>query len=65
MYKRQVPEERPRSVAPDDDPEFLAKLAKDNSDNADFLKKWEDDLKRREQELRDPGEGDESETPKA
>ena len=34
-------------VAPDDDPEFLARLDRDT------LKAWEDDLRRREQRLRD------------
>ncbi|HVU72166.1 MAG TPA: PLD nuclease N-terminal domain-containing protein [Mycobacteriales bacterium] len=40
-------------VAPDDDPEFLARLDRDT------LRAWEDDLRRREQKLRDsdaPGE---------
>lgn len=46
--------ERPRPAprAPDDDPEFLASLKKPNSDHEDLLKKWEEDLKRREEELR-------------
>lgn len=46
--------ERPRPTprAPDDDPEFLASLKKPNSDHEDLLKKWEEDLKRREEELR-------------
>lgn len=38
-------------VAPDDDPEFLARLRQQNQDS-DLLKRWEDDLKRREEELR-------------
>ncbi|GAA0662767.1 PLD nuclease N-terminal domain-containing protein [Kitasatospora atroaurantiaca] len=47
--------ERPggRSVAPDDDPEFLASLKKDNGRHEDMLKQWEADLRRREDELRD------------
>ena len=36
-------------VAPDDDPEFLARLDRDT------LKRWEDDLRRREQQLREDG----------
>jgi hypothetical protein len=45
---------RPR--APDDNPEFLAKLKKDNSDHERLLRTWEDDLRRREEQLRD-GDG--------
>ena len=40
---------RPRSVAPDDDPEFLRGL-----DHAELLRRWEEDLKRREKDLRKP-----------
>jgi hypothetical protein len=43
---------RPRSVAPDDDPEFLKNLARSNRDDEDLLRRWEDDLRRREDELR-------------
>lgn len=45
---------RPRP--PDDNPEFLASLKKDNSDHERILRAWEDDLRRREERLRD-GEG--------
>ncbi|KQV18598.1 MULTISPECIES: PLD nuclease N-terminal domain-containing protein [unclassified Kitasatospora] len=46
-----------RQVAPDDNPEFLASLKKDQSDrDAELLKQWELDLRRREEELRDKGE---------
>jgi len=41
---------RPR--APDDDPEFLAKLRQDSSDHERMLSQWEADLRRREAELR-------------
>lgn len=41
---------RPR--APDDDPEFLASLKADNADHERMLKQWEEDLRRREEELR-------------
>jgi len=41
---------RPR--APDDDPEFLAKLKADNSDHERMLRAWEEDLRRREERLR-------------
>ncbi|MGV9265281.1 PLD nuclease N-terminal domain-containing protein [Kitasatospora sp. NPDC003701] len=47
--------ERPRGgrpLAPDDDPEFLASLKKDNKQHEDMLKQWEADLRRREEELR-------------
>ncbi len=46
--------ERPRRTprAPDDDPEFLATLKKSNTEHEDLLKRWEEDLKRREDELR-------------
>ncbi|MGW4647132.1 PLD nuclease N-terminal domain-containing protein [Kitasatospora sp. NPDC004289] len=41
-------------VAPDDNPEFLASLRKQQADqDAEHLKQWEADLRRREQELRD------------
>ena len=45
--------ERPRSVAPDDDPEFLRKIdEKKKREDEDMLRRWEDDLKRRENDLR-------------
>ncbi|MGH2806481.1 MAG: PLDc N-terminal domain-containing protein [Actinomycetota bacterium] len=43
-----------RAVAPDDDPQFLARL----DDEAKRLRTWEDDLKRREDEMRRREEGD-------
>ncbi|MEV6974720.1 PLD nuclease N-terminal domain-containing protein [Kitasatospora sp. NPDC093806] len=49
-----------RPLAPDDDPEFLASLKKNNNEHEDMLKQWEADLRRRENELRgkeDPEEG--------
>lgn len=42
---------RPRR-APDDDPDFLAKLAP-QTDHERLLRQWEADLRRREAELRD------------
>ncbi len=42
-----------RSVAPDDDPEFLRGLAKAKRDDEELLRRWEADLRRREEELRD------------
>ena len=44
------------TLAPDDDPRFLAQL----DDRAKKLSAWEEDLKRREDELRRRDEGDES-----
>jgi hypothetical protein len=41
--------ERPRSTAPDDDPEFLRSLRKDDEE---LMRRWEADLRRREDELR-------------
>ncbi|MCB0912007.1 MAG: PLDc_N domain-containing protein [Propionibacteriaceae bacterium] len=46
----QPPRQRPK--APDDDPEFLATLKRSNTDHERMLKQWEDDLRRREEELR-------------
>ncbi|BFV58665.1 PLD nuclease N-terminal domain-containing protein [Kitasatospora sp. CMC57] len=52
-----------RQVAPDDNPEFLASLKKDQRDrDAELLKQWEADLRRREDELRDKGDGEAGET---
>lgn len=51
----QVAGARPRDgrpLAPDDDPEFLASLKKDDKQHEDMLKQWEADLRRREEELR-------------
>ena len=45
--------ERPRPVAPDDDPAFLRKIEQQRrQDDADLLRKWEEDLKRREDDIR-------------
>jgi hypothetical protein len=45
--------ERPRrSLAPDDDPEFLADLKRSASEHEQMLGSWEEDLRRREEELR-------------
>jgi len=41
-----------RSVAPDDDPEFLDHVRRQNAEDKDLLRRWEDDLRRREEELR-------------
>jgi hypothetical protein len=49
--------ERPRELAgPDDDPEFLGRLrrekARSDAEHEELLRRWEADLRRREQELR-------------
>jgi Phospholipase_D-nuclease N-terminal len=52
--------ERPRRgpVAPDDDPAFLAQLRKVDDEHEQTLRRWEEDLRRRERELRaDPAAG--------
>lgn len=42
-----------RALAPDDDPEFLRTLhQKTTQDDAELLRRWEEDLKRRENDLR-------------
>lgn len=47
--------ERARQVAPDDDPEFIARLAASDSADRTLLAQWEADLREREARLRDPG----------
>jgi hypothetical protein len=47
--------ERPRPLAPDDDPEFLKSLRKDE----ELMQRWEADLRRRENELRKPEKSEE------
>jgi hypothetical protein len=54
--------ERPRrTIAPDDDPDFLKNIernrreteaAKQAEEERDLLRKWEDDLRRREEDLK-------------
>ncbi len=58
--------ERPpylRPAAPDDDPEFIARLKRTNADHERMMKRWEEDLRRREEELRDQAEPDDSGPP--
>lgn len=42
---------QPRIIAPDDDPEFLGTLKKQNEHEA-MLREWEENLRRREEQLR-------------
>jgi hypothetical protein len=44
-----------RMVAPDDDPEFLSQLGRSNREHDALLERWEEDLRRREADLRDDG----------
>jgi hypothetical protein len=46
--------ERPRPTGPDDDPEFLHEMKRGNEEQERLLLRWEDDLRRREQQLREP-----------
>lgn len=46
----------PRVLAPEDDPEFLQQLREVDSTHEKMLEQWEDDLRRREQGLKDDGE---------
>jgi hypothetical protein len=48
----QRPRRDHRPVAPDDDPEFLRQLSKQQAEDRELMIKWEADLKRREEELR-------------
>jgi hypothetical protein len=41
-----------RMVAPDDDPEFLSQLGRSNREHDALLEQWEQDLRRREGDLR-------------
>ncbi|TDC77530.1 PLDc_N domain-containing protein [Micromonospora sp. KC606] len=44
---------RHRSVAPDDDPEFLRSIdERSRRDDAELFRRWEQDLRRREDDLR-------------
>ena len=46
--------ERPRHVAPDDDPTFLAGLASSNAEHEKMLRAWEEQLRERERRLAEP-----------
>jgi hypothetical protein len=39
-------------MAPDDDPEFLRRVARSKREDEEMFTKWEADLRRREEELR-------------
>ena len=50
--------ERPRPLGPDDDPEFLRELRRGDAEQEKLLRGWEDDLRRREQAMRQDPEVD-------
>src|SRR2546430_1597283 len=49
-----------RSVPPDDDPDFLRRMAATNREDEEMLRLWEADLRKREEDLRknEPPEDD-------
>ena len=55
---RPAPPRRSRPIGPEDSPDFISKL---DSAQAERLKSWEEDLARREEELRRQREGDHDE----
>ncbi|MGI5523003.1 PLD nuclease N-terminal domain-containing protein [Micromonospora sp. CA-259024] len=61
---RSAERQRPRPVAPDDDPEFLRSVQdRAKQDDQELFRRWEEDLRRREDDLRrrdgdPPREGD-------
>lgn len=53
MRKRpQRPRQVPRVVAPDDNPEFLREIRDADERHQQMLEQWEQDLRRREEEMR-------------
>jgi hypothetical protein len=50
-----------RRPAPDDDPDFLRSIGRD-SEHEQMLKRWEEDLRRREREMHDPDDPDQPDT---
>ncbi|WP_448631467.1 PLD nuclease N-terminal domain-containing protein [Cellulomonas soli] len=56
--------ERPRPMAPDDDPEFLASVRRSDDAHEKMLRDWEAQLREREQRLATPEpDGDDSPAP--
>jgi hypothetical protein len=45
-------------VAPDDNPEFLSQIRDIDEQHEEMLTQWEQDLRRREEEMRDRGKDD-------
>jgi hypothetical protein len=54
-YER--PAARSRTMAPDDDPDFLRQVDRSNRADEEMFAKWEADLRRREDELRRKTDG--------
>jgi Phospholipase_D-nuclease N-terminal len=52
------PRQAPRVVAPDDNPEFLREIRGVDDRHEKMLEEWEEDLRRREDEMRQQAEGD-------
>jgi Phospholipase_D-nuclease N-terminal len=50
--------ERPRALGPDDDPDFLREMKRGNDEQEQLLNRWEEDLRRREEQLRPSPEPD-------
>lgn len=55
--------ERPRQVAPDDDPAFLANLAAPDAEHEQLLRDWEAQLRERERRLAERDEGGDTPAP--
>ena len=53
------PRQVPRVVAPDYNPEFLREIRDEDERHKKMLEQWEQDLRRREDELRHQGEDEE------
>jgi hypothetical protein len=49
-----------RPVAPDDDPEFMRRMATSRQEDEEMLRLWEADLRKREDELRKRDEDDDN-----
>jgi hypothetical protein len=59
------PADRSGQLAPDDDPEFLARLNEQaNDEHQQLLGRWEADLRRREEELRRRESGEDEDRPR-
>jgi hypothetical protein len=55
----QRPRQVPRVVAPDDNPDFLREIRDVDEQHQKMLEQWEEDLRRREEEMRHQGDADE------
>jgi hypothetical protein len=49
--------ERPRPLGPDDDPDFLRQMKSGNDEQEQLLNRWEEDLRRREEQIKPPPDG--------